>query len=188
MLPKDSFGHKIYITIPLAAANTFTSILVCLIAKFFWVIEIKIHEIILLIIYNVIVAEVIVILVTAFSLQRIKNYKKLDQNNKNSDPFVHIFGLTLRKNSIQYIKSDDAYVEVFTVEKNYYIKGRISDARVQLRDLGFSPHRSYWVSYLHISKIVREPGAPYVIYLKARDEQIPVAKTKNSFVEELLER
>ena len=41
MLPKDSFGHKIYITIPLAAANTFTSILVCLIAKFFWVIEIN---------------------------------------------------------------------------------------------------------------------------------------------------
>ena len=150
--------------------------------------DIEILDIVFLTIYNVIVAEVVVILITAFSLQRIKNNKDLDQNYKNGDPFVHIFGLTLRKNSIQYIKSDDAYVEVFTVEGKHYTRGKISDARVQLKDLGFSPLRTYWVSYLHISKIVREPGAPYLIYLKARDEQIPVAKTKNSFVEELLER
>lgn len=188
LLPKNAFAHKIYISIPLAAANIFTSVSVCLIAKFFWLVDIEILDIVFLTIYNLIVAEVIVILITAFSLQRIKNSKDLDQNDKNGDPFVHIFGLSLRKNSIQYMKSDDAYVEVFTVEGKHYTRGKIADAKVQLKDLGFSPHRTYWVSYLHISKIVKENGSPYVIHVKARDEKIPVAKTKNSFVEDLLER
>lgn len=106
------------------------------------------------------------------------------ENNLN---FVNLGTAKVRADEVIYVKSDDAYIDVNLKNgKNIYVRGRIVDVIERLGKLGFSPHRSFWVSYSAIKEVAADSRGYKKIILKNRDLEIPVAKAKEALVDRLI--
>lgn len=74
-----------------------------------------------------------------------------------------------------YLKMNDHYVEAFTSAGSEIILMRFVDAVVELAGMGMQVHRSYWVSYRHVVRLVRDRHRQYVEL--AEGSRIPVSRT-----------
>ena len=63
---------------------------------------------------------------------------------------------------IVYLRMDDHYVQVSSIDGSCLILMRFADAVVELGDLGMQVHRSYWVARRHMLAVVRREGRPMV--------------------------
>ena len=74
-----------------------------------------------------------------------------------------------------YLKVDDHYLEVHTVNGHGLILMRMGDAVVGLGELGLQVHRSFWVSRRHVKDLVTVCGGHRLRLTGGR--QVPVSRT-----------
>lgn len=76
---------------------------------------------------------------------------------------------------VVYLKMSDHYVEVFTTTGHTVILMRFGDAVTELGGLGMRAHRSYWMAYGHLERLVRR-GRRRFVRLTGGHE-VPVSRT-----------
>jgi len=75
-----------------------------------------------------------------------------------------------------YLKVSDHYVDVTTAAGSAVILMRLSDAVVALGDLGMRVHRSYWVAYSHITRLIRAERRTLVRVTNG--QELPVSRAR----------
>lgn len=159
-------------------------------------------KMVLLTCFNLVVSEIIITIYVNFLgdrvLREIRDERdftdevkeEIDVRNdvrENNLNFVNFGAAKVRAEEVIYVKSDDAYIDVNLKNgKNIYVRGRIVDVIERLGKLGFSPHRSFWVSYSAIKEVAADSRGYKKIILKNRDLEIPVAKAKEALVDRLI--
>ena len=78
------------------------------------------------------------------------------------------------------VKAAEHYIDVVTSTGSGLILMRFKDAVAELGDAGTQVHRSYWVAYRHISRIVRRDQRT-VLHL-SNGRGVPVSRTYRAFV------
>ncbi len=82
----------------------------------------------------------------------------------------------IKLEDIQFIKSDDNYLQIFTNEKKHMVRGALKDFQLRLpKDNFLQVHRSYIINILAVSGL----GANF---LKINEETIPISKNYQSEV------
>lgn len=146
--------------------------------------------------FNIVIGEAITTIFINFTLplmlKEIRSFsrKPTDSADTNRAEPKHIYkfgGQSFDPGLIRCAKSDDAYVEINSVIGNYHVRGKISDLANDLDELGLSPHRSYWVATEYIMKIEMENPNQWHLILDDLT-QIPVAKSKQALVEQVVSR
>ena len=80
-----------------------------------------------------------------------------------------------------YLKSEDHYIDAFTVVGSSLIKMRFADAVAELgNELGTQVHRCYWVTYRHMKELVKR-DRKFVLLLTG-DYEVPVSSTYRASV------
>ena len=106
----------------------------------------------------------------------------VDRSNGTSPqvPFLELLPDTVGRDLI-YIKSEDHYIDAFTVVGSSLIKMRFADAVAELGDeLGTQVHRCYWVTYRHMKELVKR-DRKFVLLLTGNYE-VPVSSTYRASV------
>jgi len=152
--------------------------------------------------FNIVVAEFILTTYVSYFgkqvLLEIRTKQDLnhgvgDQRNNGIDAFASnsiFIGFGSNKvlmRDILLVKSDDAYIDIILSNgKNIYVRGRIGDVIERLGDLGFSPHRSFWISNSAIKEVVSNGHGYKKIILKNTDIEVPVAKAREALVNKII--
>ena len=74
-----------------------------------------------------------------------------------------------------YITVDDHYVEAHTPAGSAIVLMSFSGAIADLDDYGLQVHRSYWVAYRHMQRLVQQEGRTYLRLTGGHE--IPVSRT-----------
>ena len=84
-----------------------------------------------------------------------------------------------------YLKVSDHYVDVTTAAGSAVILMRLSDAVAALGDLGMRVHRSYWVAYGHITRLIRQERRTLVRVTNG--QELPVSRARVAELRDRLE-
>jgi hypothetical protein len=74
---------------------------------------------------------------------------------------------------IVYLHVSGHYLEVITLSGSAVFLKRLADAVAELGDRGMQTHRSYWVAYRHVIRLVRRDHR--MVLLLANDHEVPVS-------------
>ena len=100
---------------------------------------------------------------------------------------VIIAGKAFAVSQINYVSSQDHYLQVNTASSNELLRGRLADVVAQLSGAdGIVPHRSHWVSRSVVDSIGGKSGAK--ILNLTDGTQIPIARSKVSRVQKWFEQ
>lgn len=178
---------KLNVSVLFIASNITVGLILLYYTKIGLGVKLNTTNFVLIMINNFLITEINLFIFATYSIE---NFKKTNADlhfslDTNLKKYITLYGKKVDPSSIIYIKSDDAYLSIKTIDQSLHIRGNLADAAKQLDEQGFIPHRSYWVNIKHIHSVTSE-NSKYDSIVMSDKTVIPVAKARSLLVAEML--